>query len=305
MSTPVQIKNLSKKYSGSKDFALYKLSLHINAGEVYGFLGSNGAGKSTTIRTLLGFLIPSSGSATILGKDIVRDSVAVKKSIGYLSGDVALYGKATGKELLDYLCKLQPCKDLGYRKDLEKRFEAQLNKPIGELSKGNRQKIGILQAFMHQPEVIILDEPTSGLDPLMQEAFYQTVLEHKAHGAAIFMSSHNLGEAERICDRIGVIKNGKLIHEQALGGDAQLATPRYHVVFASEASSKLAAGSASLHVLEHADSRLTFIPKAPIADMLTAISKYKIVSLETEKPSLEDEFLSFYGASETHEAKHV
>lgn len=305
MLKPVEIKNLSKKYSGSKDFALHKLSLHIESGEVYGFLGSNGAGKSTTIRTLLGFLRPTGGSAAILGKDIVKDSVAVKKSIGYLSGDVALYTKATGKELLDYLARLQPSKDKTYRKTLEKRFEAQLSKPIGELSKGNRQKIGILQAFMHQPDVIILDEPTSGLDPLMQEAFYQTVLEHKAHGAAIFMSSHNLSEAERICDRIGVIKSGKLIHEQIMGSEAHLGAPRYHVVFASEASGKVAAKSPALHVVEHNGNKLVFMPKEQIADALAVICKYKIVSLETEKPSLEDEFLSFYSASKTNGAAHV
>ncbi|MGB4758734.1 MAG: ABC transporter ATP-binding protein [Candidatus Saccharimonadales bacterium] len=305
MSKVLQIKNLSKKYSGSKDFALSKLSLHINSGEVYGFLGSNGAGKSTTIRTLLGFLLPTSGTATILGMDIVRNSVLVKKHVGFLSGDVALYGKATGKEQLDYLAKLQPPKDATYRKVLEKRFEAQLGKPAKDLSKGNRQKIGILQAFMHQPQVIILDEPTSGLDPLMQEAFYQTILENKARGAAIFMSSHNLGEAERICDRIGVIKNGKLVHEQMLNGSAQLAAPRYHVIFASEASSKLAAGSPALQILEHAGNTLVFIPKGPVADALAVISKYKIVSLETEKPSLEDEFLSFYSDSKASEATHV
>lgn len=293
-ATPaIELTKLSKRYPGSRDFALHNLSLHITAGEVYGFLGSNGAGKSTTIRTLLGFITPTSGSATILGKDIVRDSVAVKKSVGYLAGDVSLYNKATGKELLDYLSSLQPPKNKAYRAELEKRFEVQTHRVVGELSKGNRQKIGILQALMHEPDVLIFDEPTSGLDPLMQEVFYRTIREHTSKGAAVFASSHNLAEAERMCDRIGVIKNGKLIHEQTIGDDS-LAAPKYIVTFASQSSCRKAATIPAIVVVSQSKNTLTFTPKADISEALAAISSYKITDFETQNPSLEDEFLSFY-----------
>lgn len=275
--------------------ALDNLTLHVGAGEVYGFLGANGAGKSTTIRTLLGFLSPTSGSAQICGLDVVRDSVAVKRHVGYLSGDVALYPKVTGHELFAYLSKLQQKDTSHYLKELIKRFEAEPEKPISELSKGNRQKIGVIQALMHQPDVLILDEPTSGLDPLMQEVFYESVREASSRGAAVFVSSHNLAEAQRMCDRIGIIKHGKLIREQSIKDDASLGAPTFRVVLADPAQAEKLRRTPAFKVISHKGATVALQPNGTIAEALGVLSSYDITSFTTEELNLEDEFLEYYG----------
>jgi ABC-2 type transport system ATP-binding protein len=290
---------LHKRYPHTAQAALEGLSIEIHRGEIYGFLGANGAGKTTTIRLLLNFLQPTGGGAKILGLDVVRQSVDVKKHVGYLAGDVALYPKVTGRELLDYLGVLHGIKDTAYRKTLEKRFEAETDKPIGTLSKGNRQKIGILQAFMHQPDVLILDEPTSGLDPLMQEQFYKTLEECKSRGAAILMSSHNLVEAQRICDRVGIIKHGKLIREQAVHGDVSFGKPLLHVLFAAPADVTAIKKSPAVQVVSQFDENgLILQPTGSIAGALKALSNRDIKDLQTSQADLEDEFLEFYGGQQ-------
>lgn len=296
MAAGIATHKLSKRYSSKGPYALDNLTLQVNPGEVYGYLGANGAGKSTTIRLLLNFLQPTSGSAQINGFDIVKDSVKVKTHMGYLAGDVALYQKTTGGELLDYLEQLQGGVDAEYRHRLEKRFEAEVNKPIASLSKGNRQKIGILQAFMHRPGVLILDEPTSGLDPLMQEAFYQTVHEARERGAAVLMSSHNLAEAQRICDRIGIIKRGKLIREQAISDDTTLGTTTFRVVLARpETIAQLKRSQHLTFVSQEAGNTAVVQAKGSIAGALKSLSQFDIREISTQQLSLEDEFLEFYG----------
>ncbi len=296
MAAGIAIDKLTKTYAGAGVAALDALSLQVAEGEVYGFLGANGAGKSTTIRLLMNFLRPSSGSAKIAGLDTVKDTVAVKQHVGYLAGDVALYQKSKGKELLDYLSSLQRTDTREYRAELEKRFEAETNKPIGELSKGNRQKIGIIQAFMHRPSVLILDEPTSGLDPLMQEVFYESVREARSRGAAVFMSSHNLAEAQGLCDRVGIIKHGKLVREQAVADMGSLTTPTFTVTFRNHTSVEAVKSAQALKILEQTDSNaLRLQPTGDIAPALAALAKFDIVSITSERADLEDEFLNFYG----------
>jgi ABC-2 type transport system ATP-binding protein len=295
MAASITTDNLTKFYPGSTVPALDKLTLVVKPGEVYGYLGANGAGKSTTIRLLMNFLQPSSGAAQIAGLDVVQGAVAIKKRVGYLAGDVALYQKTTGKELLNYLADLQGGVDSAYRKILEKRFEAETDKPISSLSKGNRQKIGILQACMHRPDVLILDEPTSGLDPLMQEAFYETIHEASQRGAATLMSSHNLAEAGRVCDRIGIIKHGKLIHEQAISDESTLGSTTFRVVFKTRADVAKIKSSRQLKLLSENGNVVVLQPRGSIADALAGLSKFDIVSLTTQQLSLEDEFLDFYG----------
>jgi ABC-2 type transport system ATP-binding protein len=289
--------NLTKRYRGSKVDALSSLNLKVHAGEVYGFLGPNGAGKSTTIRTLLNFIQPTGGAAKITGLDIVKDSVAVKRRIGYLAGDVALYQKATGRALLDYLFKLQGARDRSYRHVLEKRFQADLDKPIDSLSKGNRQKIGILQAFMHQPSVLILDEPTSGLDPLMQEAFYETVNEARQRGAGLLMSSHNLTEAQRISDRVGIIKGGKLIHEQTIGNSTDLGKTVFRVTLGNSAELAKLKKATHLQFLSKEGGDVLVQADGTLAEALKALSQFDIRELTTQQLDLEDEFLEFYGGA--------
>jgi ABC-2 type transport system ATP-binding protein len=295
MAASIVADKLTKYYGHEKSPALDGLSLSIKPGEVYGYLGANGAGKSTTIRLLLNFLQPSSGRAQINGLDSVRDSVAIKEHVGYLAGDVALYPKATGAQLLDYLAALQGGVDTEYRHLLEKRFEAETAKPIDALSKGNRQKIGILQAFMHQPDVLILDEPTSGLDPLMQEAFYETVAEARARGAAVLMSSHNLAEAQRVCDRIGIIKHGKLIREQSIGDDAALGATTFRVVLARPDALAQLKRSQHLTFLSQEGGNIAIVqPHGTIAGALKSLSQFEIREITTQQVSLEDEFIEFY-----------
>jgi len=295
MAAAIVTDKLSKHYPGTKEIALDKLSLTVNAGEVYGFLGANGAGKSTTIRLLLNFLQPTSGTAQIGGFDVVHESRQAKTKVGYLAGDIALYKKPTGAELLHYLGDLQGSDYKEYLKILAKRFEAPLGKKIGEMSKGNRQKIGLLQALMHRPDVIILDEPTSGLDPLMQEVFYSTIREHTKAGAAVFMSSHNLAEAQQSCDRIGIIKHGKLIHEQAINEQSALSKPTFTIVLASEPEAIRLAHSSGLKVVHHQGNTLQIRPTVALPAFLRTLSNFQIVSLTTTQLNLEDEFMEFYG----------
>jgi ABC-2 type transport system ATP-binding protein len=295
MSTAaIDCQKLTKRYGHSDVYALHELSLQVHSGEVYGYLGPNGAGKSTTIRLLMNFIQPTHGTAKIGGLDVVKDSVAVKQHVGYLAGDVALYQKTTGRELLDYLFKLQGATDIGYRRKLEKRFEADLDKPIRSLSKGNRQKIGIIQAFMHQPDVLILDEPTSGLDPLMQEAFYDSVREACSRGAAILMSSHNLVEAQRVCDRVGIIKHGKLIREQTIGDSTDLGKPIFRIMLGNGDPEKLK-HSKHLKFLSRDGETVLVQADGTLAEALKALSQFDIKEFSTQQLNLEDEFIEFYG----------
>ena len=293
MKPSITITNLTKRY-GQAPPALQGLTLQVQPGEIYGFLGANGAGKSTTIRLLLNFLQPTSGTAQIMGLDSIQDAVEIKKHVGYLAGEVALYNKATGSELLDYLKSFQPVGN--YRWELEARFKPNLSQPLSELSKGNRQKVAIIQACMHEPSVLILDEPTSGLDPLMQEAFYQTLTEAKERGAAILMSSHNLTEAQRICDRIGIVRQGKLVHEQTLDKHASVATTLFEVSFANADQLRHCSADAQLTLVSKTSAHTAmFRPAHSIAKALSAFGKYDIVQFSSRVPDLEDEFLEFYG----------
>ena len=285
--------SLSKRYHGAPTFAFKDLSLRVASGEVYGFLGPNGAGKTTTIRTLLGFLQPTAGQATICDLDIVKDSVQVKSHVGYLSGDVALYQKMTGGDLLKHLQSLQPLKHADYFTELVRDFEVDLNKPIGELSRGNKQKIGLLQALMHEPEVLILDEPTTGLDPLMQEVFYKHITISKQRGVAVFLSSHNLSEVQHMCDRAGIIRSGKLVKELAVSELDNVGAQRFTITFAGEAPRELAnlPGVILINLEGH---QATVQASKDLRPLLAYLSTKPVTRLANDMASLEDEFLQFY-----------
>ncbi len=295
-SDSLVLHKLSKQYPKTNTYAIRDISLQVNSGEVYGFLGANGAGKSTTIRTLLNFIQPTSGSATIAGYDIVEKSMEAKRHVGYLAGDVALYNNMTGGRFLDYMAALQPLRDPNYRGKLAQDFEAELTKPLGTLSKGNRQKIGIIQAFMHQPDVLILDEPTSGLDPLMQEVFFDAVRSAKKQGASVFFSSHNLAEVQRICDRIGFIREGKLIREQSLAELAHSAAHTFDVTFADIAPldelrkiprAEVTAGSDKHHAS-------LSVPASSLQQFFKVLSAHDVQQFQQREVNLEEEFLNYY-----------
>lgn len=291
----IDIVGLTKTYAGAAVPALDRLSLRVGRGEVYGFLGANGAGKSTTIRLLLNFIQPTSGRARIVGRDCVAEATTVKKHVGYLAGDVALWPRVTGNELFAYLSKLSSQTKTEYLTDLIRRFAAEPDKRIDQLSKGNRQKIGIIQALMHQPDVLILDEPTSGLDPLMQEVFYDCVREAAGRGTAVFVSSHNLAETQRMCDRVGIIKHGQLIHEQAIKEDAGFDVPIFCVALKDAQQVKRLKQHTRMKIVAVDGLVITVQPKSSIASALKELSAYDITGLTTRQLNLEDEFLEYYG----------
>src|ERR1700694_5716963 len=199
----------------SKDYGLghglFELDLEVSVQEVFGYLGPNGAGKSTTIRSLMGMIRPTNGSAQIFGLDCQRDSVAVKKKVGYLPGDMPQFGSLRGKEVVTYLGGLRGGADPQVVRSIAERFDLDLGRRFREYSTGNKKKLGILLAFMHKPELLILDEPTNGLDPLNQQEFYELLREARDGGATVFLSSHVLSEVEHVCDTVGILRAGKLV----------------------------------------------------------------------------------------------
>ncbi len=287
--------NLSKKYSGTDTYALKDLTLQVGPGEVYGFLGPNGAGKSTTIKTLMNFIQPTRGSATILGLDIVKDSVKIKREIGYLAGDGAVYSKMTGHQFLEYLGELQPPATKAYKHELAKRLQATLDKPLGSLSRGNRQKISIIQAFMHQPKLLILDEPSSGLDPLMQEVFYELINESKARGAAVFTSSHVLGEVQKVCDRVGIIRDGTLIAERNIAEMAEEAAQTFDLTFKENTPlGKLKQLSSVQNVIENNPHSVTLHVRGELTPLFALLAQHTVTDIDTRTLDLEEAFMHYY-----------
>ena len=294
MATPLKITNVTKYYGRAKVPAVHKLSLAIQTGEVYGLLGANGAGKTTTLRMILDFIRPSSGTIQLFGKDSRKGGAKLRQSVGYLPGDVVLPKGATGREFLAYLGTLSGETDSEYLQLLAKRFEAQLDKKMSQLSKGNRQKIGIIQAFMHQPDMLVLDEPTSGLDPLMQEKFYHTVNEARERGAAVLLSSHSFEEVERMCDRIGIVRKGKFVYEGTATSVIATQKPRWRVTFRHEGDATKLKDNPAFTVIDASTTSLTIEPSETIEKALATLSHHPIVSMTTSQHGLEDEFLRFY-----------
>jgi ABC-2 type transport system ATP-binding protein len=280
--------------------ALEDLTISVVEGEIFGFLGPNGAGKSTTIRLLLGYLHPTAGSATVLGLDIVRDSVAIRGRVGYLPGGIALYDSLSGERLLDYLGDLTGRPSIR-RAELLDRLELSartLSRPVRDYSRGMRQKIGIIQALQHDPELAILDEPTEGLDPLMQRAFYAILDDLKAAGRTIFFSSHVLSEVERVCDRVAIVRRGRLV---ALQDVASLLEHRKRNVELRAADGDLPAldGVAGVSGIGRtADGRLTCQLEGDVGPFLAAIAGHRITDLTIEPAHLEEAFLELYEDAE-------
>ena len=276
--------------------ALEDLSISVKSGEIFGFLGPNGAGKSTTIRLLLGFIHPSAGGGTVLGLDIVRDSVAIRSRVGYLPGGIALYDSLSGERLLDYLGELTGRPSVR-RAELVDRLELSsrtLARPVRDYSRGMRQKMGIIQALQHDPELAILDEPTEGLDPLMQRSFYAILDDLKAAGRTIFFSSHVLSEVERVCDRVAIVRHGRLV---ALQDVASLLEHRKRNVELRAADGDLPAleGIAGVSGIgRSADGRLTCQLEGDVGPFLAAIAGHRITDLTIEPAHLEEAFLELY-----------
>jgi len=274
--------------------ALDDLTVSVREGEIFGFLGPNGAGKSTMIRLLLGFLHPTSGHATVLGRDIVLDSVEIRRRVGYLPGGVALYDSLTGEAQLDYMADLAGRRPV-LRGELLDRLELStrtLGRLVRDYSRGMRQKIGIVQAIQHDPELAILDEPTEGLDPLMQRAFYDILDERKAAGRTIFFSSHVLSEVERVCDRVAIIRQGRLVALEDVAG--LLARRKRNVEMRLSGPAPVLAGVPGVSALALDDGRLTCQLEGDVGPFLRAIAGAPIADLTIEPAHLEEAFLEFY-----------
>jgi ABC-2 type transport system ATP-binding protein len=280
--------------------ALEDLSITVREGEIFGFLGPNGAGKSTMIRLLLGFLHPTAGRGSVAGLDIVADSVEIRRRVGYLPGGIALYDTLTGERLLDYLAALTG-RPPARRTELCERLElsaATLRRQVREYSRGMRQKIGIVQALQHAPELAILDEPTEGLDPLMQRAFYGILDELRAAGRTIFFSSHVLSEVERVCDRVAIIRQGRLVALEDV--EALLARRKRNVEMRLGPGAVLPdlEGVTGVSAVVSADGRLACQLEGDVRPFLAAIRDTSIVDLTIEPAHLEEAFLELYHETE-------
>jgi beta-exotoxin I transport system ATP-binding protein len=288
----VETERLTKSYGNAR--GIEDLSIAVEAGEVFGFLGPNGAGKTTTIRTLLDLLHPTSGSARIFGLDSRRESVAIRARLGNLPGDFG-YGKgATGREALSLLARLRGIEGTGRAEALAKRFRANLDRPLGELSRGNRQKVGLILATFHEPELLILDEPTSGLDPLMQEEFLALVGEERERGCAVFISSHELDEVERVCDRVGIVRAGRLIAVERIADLLGKAKRRVRLELAEPAGLVELEALAGVSELEVEGRRASFLIGGDLDQAIKAIAGHHVTDIEIAHPTLEEVFLTYY-----------
>jgi ABC-2 type transport system ATP-binding protein len=277
---------------------LTDVSLEVQPGEIFGFLGPNGAGKTTMIRTLLGFLHASSGTATVLGHDVATESVAVRQEVGYLPGGMAVYGALTGTASLDYYADLQRREPVR-REELAERLRLStrdLGRKVRDYSRGMRQKIGVIQALQHDPELAILDEPTEGLDPLMQQAFYEILEDLREAGRTIFMSSHYLHEVERICSRVGIIRAGHLMAVQHV--DELLARRKRRVTLRWRGGVPDLAGVPGVADVATTRDGITATLSGDVAPFVRAIASPSLVDLLIEPARLEEVFFEYYAGEE-------
>jgi polyether ionophore transport system ATP-binding protein len=290
VTSAIEAHGLSKRYGTT--LALDQLDLAVAPGEVYGFLGPNGAGKTTTIRLLLGLHRATAGRAALFGSDVWRDAVDADRRVAYVAGEPFLWPGLTSAETLEYLARLHGSTERSYRGVLVERFQLDANKKVRALSKGNRQKVQLIAAFATRADLLLLDEPTSGLDPLMEMAFRQTVMEARERGQTIFLSSHILSEVEAVCDRIGILRQGRLVDEGTLAELRHLSAQTIDVVFAGTPPS--IDGLPAVAVERTGATGLRFNVSGSPQALLEQLVRHPIVSLTSREPSLEEIFLRHY-----------
>ena len=293
MTPVIETEHLTKRYG--RDRGIEDVSLAVEAGEVFGFLGPNGAGKTTTIRTLLDLLRPTSGSARVFGLDSRRDSVAIHARLGNLPGEFAFDPRLSGREIVSFLAGLRGVPDLGRAGLLAERFQADMDRPIGQLSRGNRQKIGLVQAAFHEPDLLMLDEPTGGLDPLMQEEFLAFVAEERDLGRTVFLSSHELDEVERACDRVGIIREGRLAAVENVAEITGRSFRHVTIDFAHPVDPAEFRRIPGVAALERDGNRLSFKAHGDLDRVIKAAARYPVADIELVRPTLEEIFLTYYG----------
>jgi len=288
--------DLTKSYGTRR--GVVELTFSVAPGEVFGYLGPNGAGKTTTIRTLLDFLRPTSGHASVLGLDSHRDSVQIHGRVGYLPGEFSLYEQMTGGEYLTYLANLRGGLPPDRLRALAERLDLELGVKIKTLSHGNRQKVGLVQAFMHRPELLVLDEPTQGLDPLIQQEFYALVAETSADGRTVFLSSHVMPEIERVCDRVGIIREGRLVAVEDIGDlrAKEIRTLEFH--FATPIRPDAFEGVPNVLEVRVIGDLARVTVNGPMDAVVKRAASFEVVDLTSHEPTLEEIFLTFYGRGE-------
>ncbi|GAC1355820.1 MAG: ABC transporter ATP-binding protein [Ktedonobacteraceae bacterium] len=293
-STPViEIDQLSKAYGNIQ--AVKRISLRVEQGEIFGFLGPNGAGKTTTIRCMLDVIRPTSGTIRVLGLDAQHDRHALHQRIGYLPGDVRLPGDMTGKQIIDYFAQIQGLQPV-LLKDLVTRFDVEMKRPLKGYSKGMRQKIGIVLAFMCDPDVLILDEPTSGLDPLLQKTFNEFLLEEQVRGKTIFMSSHIMSDVEKVCQRVAVIRKGELVTVEEVETLREKAGQRITIEFGDTVPVSV---EEMMHVPGVSNATISkdiyhMNMSGTMDPLIKALSHHEVLRLQVEEAPLEEVFLKFY-----------
>ena len=286
------------KYYG-RHLGMENINLDVRKGEVFGFLGPNGAGKSTTIRTLLDEIRPTSGSATILGMDTHGDAVEIRRHTGYIPGDLALYPNLTGMDTLTFFGNMRGGVDWSYIDEIADRLDSDLSRKVGDLSTGNRQKVGIIQAFMHRPELLIMDEPTSGLDPLVQREFQKMVNEVSAEGRTVFLSSHTLSEVQRVANRVGIIRNGRLITVESVAELRSKATRQVEFVLDAEADVAAFEAVDGVRNVMVEGNHVEMSFGGDMGDLLTmATERYGVDDIKTSEADLEEIFLTYYHEGE-------
>lgn len=300
MATPAPIDSILITNKLTKTFgkvvAVDHIDLDIRRGEIFGFLGPNGAGKSTTIRMFLGLIRPTEGGASIFGKDIRKHGNEIRRGIGYLPGELAMYENLSARQYFAYTGSLYGVDDISFALAISDRLKiSDLDAPIGSLSQGNKQKVGIVQALLHKPALVILDEPTNALDPLMRHELYEILLLAREEGMTVFFSSHVLAEAERICDRVAIIREGQLIRVGSVAELKATAPKRLVVRFAEPVEPEAFASLSGVTAADHAeDGEIELMVRENLDEVLRAVTQHRIVDFEAQDLSLEEIFLGYY-----------
>jgi ABC-2 type transport system ATP-binding protein len=298
MTSPaIEMHGLTKDYGSGH--GVFDLDLEIDAGEIFGFLGPNGSGKTTSMRMLVGLSRPSAGGARVLGLDIVGDSLAVRRRVGFLPGDFGMYRKLTGAAMLDYLARLHGGVDPAQIAALADRFGAQLDRPLADLSTGNRQKVGLIQAFMHEPEILILDEPIAGLDPLVQKHFHELLADVRAEGRTVFLSSHTLSEVDRVADRIAILRAGRLVVVDTLAHLRSIAVRRLDIEFATPPPVDEFRALPGVRDVEAAGNVLHVAFEGSADPLIKTTAAHEVVEIRSRESDLEDIFLSYFEDAQT------
>ena len=298
--TAIRAERLTKLYGS--DRGVLELDFSVAAGEVFGFLGPNGAGKTTTIRLILDLIRPTQGRIEVFDRDPRRD-VTVRRRIGYLPGDLRLYERLTARELCRYFGHLRDLHGLRRAEEYAVRLELPLDRPIGSLSKGNRQKVGLVQAFMHEPDLLVLDEPTAGLDPLIQQTFYEIVGEARQAGATVFLSSHVLPEVQHVADRVALIRDGRLVLIAAVDELRAHASTRVEVTFADVTPPAAAFTQLSgVREIERHGQTVLFALQGEADPLIKALARFRVLGIDSHEADLEDIFLNLYRGEEARDA---